>query len=157
MGSRYVIYGSDRDATTGPDILSRRKKHMKRTMFLPIIMLLFAGAGFNCQPSKIKPASLTGKLVINKPCGHYVIQVLSGDVDPGFLVKSWRDSITNTSYSNVFTVANSCNFTGSGLSPNDVFTFKINDTSFVQNCMLCMIFYPTPVVSNTVSDIQLVR
>jgi len=130
---------------------------MKRKLFLIAVILFFAGAGFNCRPSAELPSGmLKGKLVINKPCGNFVVQVIGGDIDPTRLLKTWTDSVGDTTYSNVFRVANACNFGGAGLLQNDIFQFKLNDTLIGQNCMLCMIFYPTPAVSNTVSHIKLV-
>jgi hypothetical protein len=130
---------------------------MKRKLFLLAVILFFAGAGFNCRPNvELPPGFIKGKLVVNGPCGNYVVQVVEGDIDPSRLLKTWTDSVRDTTYTNVFRVANACDFGGARLLQNDIFQFKLNDTVIVQNCMLCMIFYPTPAVSNTVSHIQLV-
>lgn len=132
---------------------------MKRPVFF-LVVLLFAGAGFNCRPSKVspQPVLLTGKLVVNGPCGFYAVQVLSGNVDSSRLVKSWKYTSGDTTFSNVFMVSDACTFGGYGLSKNDEFTFEMNDTTIVQNCMLCMIAWPpTPAISNTVSKVQLVK
>ena len=132
---------------------------MKRPIFF-LVVLLFAGAGFNCKPSKISPppSLLTGKLVVNGPCGFYVVQVLSGNIDSARLAKSWKYTTGDTTFSNVFMVNDRCTFGGYGLSKNDEFTFEITDTVIVQDCMLCLIAYPpTPAVSNTVTHVQLVK
>ena len=131
---------------------------MKRPILILVALLLFAGTGFNCRRSKMSPSPLTGKLVVNGPCGFYVVQVLSGNVDSSRLAKSWKYTTGDTTFSNVFLVNDPCRFDGYGLSKNDEFTFQMNDSVFVQNCMLCMIAWPpTPGVSNTVSNVQLVK
>lgn len=129
---------------------------MKHPIFLAAL-LLFAGAGFNCRPSNPTSSELLGKLVVNAPCGHFVVQVLGGDADPSRLVKSWKDSVRDTTYTNVFAVANACHFDGAGFPANSIFRFRMNDTVIVNNCMLCMIAYPAPAISNTVSHVQLVE
>jgi len=91
------------------------------------------------------------------PCGHYVIQVLSPDPDPRLVTATWKDSIADTVYTNVFTVSNACDFEGSTLARNYKFTFRINDTIIVQNCMLCEVFHPTPPARNTVTHVQRVN
>ena len=130
---------------------------MKHPVLLLTALLLFAGIGFNCHHDKVslQPTPLTGKLVLNGPCGQYVVQVLSGNIDSARIVKSWTIP-GDTNYSNVFAVSNSCTFGEYKLSRNDVFTFALNDTSYVQTCMLCMIYSPTPGISNIVSHVQLV-
>lgn len=131
---------------------------MQRPIFLLAALLLFAGAGFHCRHTRPSPPPLTGKLVVNGPCGFYVVQVLSGSVDSSRLVKSWKYTTGDTTFSNVFMVSDPCTFGGYGLSKNDEFTFEMNDTIIVQNCMLCMIAYPpTPAISNTVSEVQLIK
>ena len=130
---------------------------MNQTRFLSMVFLLIAGAAFQCRPHVTKPTTLTGKLVINEPCGHYVIQVLSKDIDPRLVTASWKDSIGDILYTNVFTVSNACDFEGRTLATNDNFSFRINDTVIVQNCMLCDIFYPTPPTRNVVTHVQRVN
>ena len=130
---------------------------MNRSILLLIVTLLLAGTSFHCKPNKVEPSQLTGKLVVNAACGHYVVQVLSGNVDSSRLVKSWKDPAGDTTYSNVFAVSNACTFAGFGLSRGDIFTFTMNDAVIAQNCMLCMIFYPTPPVSNFVNHVRIVQ
>jgi hypothetical protein len=129
---------------------------MKRGILFPFILLLLGGVPA-CRPEKVKGPLLTGKMVINRPCGHYVIQVLSGDYDRGRVAASWKDTLADSIYTNVFTVANVCHFDGGGLAVNDTFSFRMNDTVIVNNCMVCMIFYPTPSVTNTVDHVQRVH
>jgi hypothetical protein len=130
---------------------------MNRFILLPIVALLLTGASFQCKPNRVEPPQLTGKLVVNAACGHYVVEVLSGNVDSARLVRSWKDSASDTTYTNVFAVSNACTFSGFGLSRGDIFTFTMNDTVIVQNCMLCMIFYPKPPVSNFVNHVRVLQ
>jgi hypothetical protein len=126
---------------------------MKRTVLIPVLIILVAITSFKCRRSN-EGATLTGRLVVNTPCGHFVVQLIKGNVEPGRLVQSWTDSIAHKTWSNVFTVANACHFEGAGFATGDTFTFKMNDTLIVNNCMLCAVFHPTPAISNTVSHVR---
>ena len=132
---------------------------MQRIPAIAVLFLLLAGTGFYCRREKplTAPATLTGKLITNGPCGNYVIQVLSGKVDPSRIVASWKPDPGDTTYTNVFKVANVCNFEGSSLAKNDIFTFRMNDTVIVNNCMVCEIYVPTPPIANTVDHVQKVN
>jgi hypothetical protein len=126
-----------------------------------ISLLLFfcIAAGLSCQPTRVAPSSLTGKLVIDGPCGNYVIQVLQGTPGPGRVVASWKDTLSNTVYTNVFTVSNQCHFPGSGsvLNKGDVFTFEWDGNPPANNCMVCEIYVPTPPVHDAVKNIQKIK
>jgi hypothetical protein len=100
---------------------------------------------------------LEGKLVVTGPCAHWIVQVIGGHIDPSRVLATWRDSVADTTYTNVFTVANFCQFGSNGLRKNDIFYFRINDTVMVNNCAICEIFYPTPGVFNTVSHVRRVQ
>lgn len=132
---------------------------MKRTILIPVVLFLFAGSGFNCEPGKVNPDKLTGKLVVAGPCGQYVIQVLKGDLDSSRIQKMYLDSGffgKGERYSNVFTVRNVCDFAGYHLSKNDIFTFVLKDTLPDQNCAVCLIYYPVPTITNTVQQVQVI-
>jgi len=130
---------------------------MKRSILLPIIFLLFAGTSFYCHPKKVNPDHLTGKLVINGACGQYVVQVVSGSIDPKRIASSWTDTFSHITYTNVFRVANSCTFGGEGVAKDQLFTFTIPDPGPVQDCFLCQIYVPTPPVSTPVTNVQVLK
>lgn len=100
---------------------------------------------------------LTGKLIINGPCEHYVIQLQKGTIDTANIELSWYDSDNDTTYNNVFTVANYCSFGNYGLQKGDVFTFKIDPDSPAQECPICQIFVATPTKQNAVINVQKVN
>ncbi|HEX2608912.1 MAG TPA: hypothetical protein VHK91_16120 [Flavisolibacter sp.] len=96
-----------------------------------------------CQHQK--PAAgncLKGRLEIKGICSNYTIKVVSGNLDTSLLEKTWRDPQTGKTYSDVFGLGSRCSFPDS-LKEGDEFYFKI-DSSYLQHCMVCMAYYPTP-------------
>jgi hypothetical protein len=127
---------------------------MVRSLLRPILFLLMLCSGVMCQPERVDPPTLTGKLVIEKPCANFVIQVLEGSIDPGKLDPLWKDSVNDSTYINVFTVANRCSFPGN-FAEGDTLTFQLGDDGAPRPlCDLCYVFYPTPPVSNSVRNVQ---
>ena len=118
-------------------------------IFAVAVVVLSCGA-FQCTPSHERPG-LVGKLVINGPCGNYVVQIVSGDYDHSKVVPVWKDPATDTTYTNVFTVKNRCTFGGYGIQKGQLFTFLMNDSVIVQNGMVCKIYVAVPPLSNTVT------
>ena len=92
--------------------------------------------------------------MLNGACGNFVIQVLEGTIDPGKIVASWKNPQNDSVITNVFTVGNRCSFGGNNLVQGDIFTFQLDATPPPQNCMLCLIYVPTPPVSNAVKNVQ---
>lgn len=134
---------------------------MSPTILRPVLLALLIGTGIHCKhdnaltPTPTPTSTFTGKLVINAPCGNFVIQVLSGPIDSVQLVKSWKDTANDSVYTNVFTVANKCGFPQYGLVQGDVFTFKLvlPPRISMDNCLLCMVYYPTPSISYPVTSL----
>jgi hypothetical protein len=131
---------------------------MKRRIGLVVVALILSAIGFHCK--KNNPDNVwTGKLVVTAPCEHFVVQLQSGPVaDSSILTKSWTDSTTDRSYTNVFKVSDLCTFEFSHLQVGDVFTFTLNGTPPAQSCAVCEIApsFPMPSTSNAVTNIQLV-
>jgi hypothetical protein len=124
----------------------------------PIFLLLFfALAGFQCRRDKMSPtpAVLTGKLVVVAPCDYFVVQVLGGPIPDSCVVKSWTDSATDSTYSNVFTLAgtSACYFGQSNLSKGDIVTFTLSGPYPGPECVRCNIApsFPMPSASNWIA------
>lgn len=83
-----------------------------------------------------------GKLEIKAECMNYTISIQSKHFDTSMVVSSWTDENTGKNYKNVFGLGSRCTFPDS-LKAGDEFYFTIDSTS-LQNCMVCMAYYPTP-------------
>jgi hypothetical protein len=74
---------------------------------------------------------------------------VQGKVDTSLVVNNWKDEKRNQTYNGVFTVSNKCTFPAS-LKEGDEFEFTFDPQPPVQNCMVCLAFYPTPTKSNAI-------
>jgi len=83
-----------------------------------------------------------GKLEVKGECMNYTISMQSKNFDTSMVVSSWTDENTGKVYKNVFALGSRCNFPSS-IKAGDEFYFKI-DSSYIQHCMVCLIYYPTP-------------
>ena len=73
---------------------------------------------------------------------NYTISMAGKDFDTSFVVANWTDESTGKAYKNVFALNSRCTFPGT-INQGDEFYFKI-DTTTVQNCFVCLIYYPVP-------------
>ncbi len=126
---------------------------MARSILRLIILTLILGSGIMCQPKQVTRPALKGKLVLNRACSNFVIQVLEGSIEPAKIDPLWKDSVNDSIYVNVFTVGNRCTFP-SGLAEGDTLFFALDPNPQPQTCLICQIFYPTPPVTNDVMDVQ---
>jgi len=126
---------------------------MARNILHPMILMLMLGSGIMCQPKQVSYPALKGKLVLNRACSNFVIQVLQGSIEPSKIEPLWKDTANDSTYINVFTVANRCTFP-SGLAEGDTIFFALDPNPQVQTCAICQIYYPTPPVMNDVMDVQ---
>jgi hypothetical protein len=128
---------------------------MIRRIIPVLLFLFFAFAGFHCRRDRLSPAVLTGKLVVVAPCDYFVVQVLSGPIPDSCEVKSWTDAATDSTYSNVFTIAgaSACYFGQSNLSKGDIFTFTLSGPFPGPECIRCNIApsFPMPSASNWIA------
>ncbi len=127
-------------------------------MFTFLVVL----CGLACRRSTLIPAPVATGLLIESPgCGHFIVKLLSGSItDSSVLVKSWTDPVTDSTFTNVFTVKDWIYFQQANISAGDTFTFTLNgavpDSS--QQYNTCMVIpYNMPSVSNNVTNIQLVK
>ena len=108
-------------------------------------VFLFGTSKENC---KRKNAELLfkkcykGKLEIKAGCMNYTISIQSNNFDAGIVQSEWKDESTGKVYKNVFGLKSRCNFPDS-INQGDEFYFTI-DSANVQNCMVCLMYYPTP-------------
>lgn len=97
----------------------------------------------SCSGSKKSGAqTLKARLEVQGICSNYTIKLLEGNLDKSLIEANWTDETTGTAYTNVFGLANPCNFPSS-LKKGDEFYFVI-DTGKQQDCAVCMAYYPTP-------------
>jgi len=90
----------------------------------------------------VSTSCFKGKLEIKGACMNYTIKLLQGDLDTSLIVKSWINESTGRSYSNVFALGSRCSFPAD-IQEGQEFYFVL-DTSTVQNCAVCMMYYPVP-------------
>lgn len=99
-----------------------------------------------------KRTAYKGRLEVKGICMNYTISVLEGHIDTSLTVADWTDETTGKQYKNVFKLGSPCNFPAN-LEKGDEFYFEI-DSSAVQNCAVCMAYYPTPSKSLAIKVIK---
>jgi len=97
--------------------------------------------------------TLKGRLVVSELCGHYIIELISGQIDSSKLAVDWHDEKRNATYKQSFSVINVCSFEKAGLKEGDVFSFKVDGNATPETCAVCMAYYPTPQRSVAVKEI----
>ena len=114
---------------------------MRILLLLSVLVTLTAAT---CKNKKTGLASncFKGKLEIKAACMNYTIGLVQGTMDTSLVAASWTDESTGKSYKNVFALGSRCTFP-SNLQEGDEFYFTIDSTS-VQNCAVCLIYYPVP-------------
>jgi hypothetical protein len=83
-----------------------------------------------------------GRLEIKGGCMNYTIGILSSNFDTSLAVATWTDDNTGKTYKNVFALGSKCTFPES-INAGDEFYFTLDSTS-VQNCAVCLMYYPVP-------------
>ncbi len=111
---------------------------------MKLLSILFAAAILaGCTGSK-KNASQTYKarFEIDGICSNYTFKLLEGSLDKSLIEANWTDESTGKPYTDVFGLANPCNFP-QNVKKGDEFYFVL-DTSKQKDCAVCMAYYPTP-------------
>jgi hypothetical protein len=85
---------------------------------------------------------LKGQLVIKGICMNYTVKLIEGKIDSSLIEAQWKDDHADKSYTNVFALGNRCNFP-ENIKEGHSFYFTV-DSGAVQNCNVCMAYYPTP-------------
>jgi hypothetical protein len=104
--------------------------------------ILVSASTKSCKDQELPQGCYKGRLEIKAMCMNYTISIQSKNFDASMVVSNWTDETTGKSYKNVFGLGSRCTFPDS-LKAGDEFYFTI-DTTSVQNCMVCMAYYPTP-------------
>jgi hypothetical protein len=113
---------------------------MKMLLLVGSLLVLTAST---CKNKKTNIANCyKGKLEIKAACMNYTIRVVEGNVDTSLVAANWTNESTGKSYQNVFALGSRCNFPAS-IKEGDKFYFTIDSTT-VQNCAVCMLYYPVP-------------
>lgn len=112
---------------------------MKYVVICFTLATLFLSAS-DCQHKAT--TRFKGRLEVKALCMNYTISVIDGNIDTALVVPSWTDETTGKSYHNVFRLGSPCTFPAD-INAGDEFYFTI-DSSAVQNCAVCMAYYPTP-------------
>ena len=112
-----------------------------KILILITALLSVVGTKDGCKKSKDNTA-YKGRLEIKGMCMNYTIKILAGNLDTSMIESKWIDDNTNKSYTNVFALGSRCSFPAS-IEQGEEFLFTIDSTT-VQNCSVCLAYYPTP-------------
>jgi hypothetical protein len=112
-----------------------------KTLVCLAILLSVMNTKDGCHKSKNNGA-YKGRLEIKGICMNYTIKLLAGNLDTSLIESKWTDETTNKSYTNVFALGSRCSFPAS-IEQGEEFLFTIDSTT-VQNCSVCLAYYPTP-------------
>ena len=96
----------------------------------------------DCSKKKSATETYKGRLEIKGLCMNYTIRLIEGTIDTSKIAASWTDEMTKKDYRNVFALGSPCSFPDT-IKEDDEFYFKLDSTT-VQNCVVCMAYYPTP-------------
>ena len=83
-----------------------------------------------------------GRLEVKGGCMNYTISITSPSFDTSLVAGTWTDENTGKTYKNVFALKSKCTFP-ENINAGDEFYFMIDSTS-VQNCAVCLMYYPVP-------------
>ena len=114
---------------------------MKFLVLIGAFILLWSSTCKN-KNSNLTANCYKGKLEIKAACMNYTISVQQGNIDTALFAANWANESTGKSYKNVFALDSRCNFP-STINEGDEFYFTIDSTT-VQNCAVCLIYYPVP-------------
>ena len=114
---------------------------MKPFILLTAVTSLVLSAS-DCSNNTRSKEKYKGRLEIKGICMNYTISLVEGTMDTSGFAANWTDEVTKKSYKNVFALGSPCNFPAT-IKEGDEFYFSI-DTTTVQNCAVCMAYYPTP-------------
>ena len=123
---------------------------MKKIILLSAFATLLL-SNSDCK-SKKEITKYRGRLEIKALCMNYTISILEGTIDNNLVEDEWKDETTGKTYHNVFALGSRCTFPAD-IKEKDEFYFVI-DTTQVQNCMVCMAYYPVPSKKLSIKVVQ---
>jgi hypothetical protein len=97
---------------------------------------------------------LTGRLIVNGPCEHFAVQLLSGTMDTTMYVSSWHDIDNDSTYANAFYIKNYCTFAAIRLQVGDSISFQIDPHPITQTCPICFIGVSVPPKGAYINNVQ---
>ena len=121
-------------------------------LLIPVFLLTMSKESCRNKKSKTYDSCFKGKLEIKAACMNYTIGIVKGNIDSNLINPTWRNESTGKIYKNVFALASRCTFPAT-IKEGDEFYFMIDSTS-VQNCAVCMIYYPVPGKKLSIKVIQ---
>ncbi|MFT3747617.1 MAG: hypothetical protein QM768_04845 [Agriterribacter sp.] len=121
------------------------------------LLLLTAGLNACSSSNKLNSNTLRGKLVVSELCAHYVVAVVSGNIDASKTATDWKDEKRNQTFKQSFSVANRCSFGKEDIKEGDEFTFEIDNAPQQENCAVCMAYYPTPSQSLHIKNVNKIQ
>ncbi len=115
---------------------------MKLLLLLGMLSLLTTSKTCKKKQANITPGCYRGKLMVKGGCMNYTIGMIGDNIDTARVAASWTDENTGRTFRNVFALGSRCTFPNT-INEGDEFYFTIDSTT-VQNCAVCMMYYPTP-------------
>jgi hypothetical protein len=98
---------------------------MYKNILIVLSFFVFLSCTKENNASVINPnGCIKGKLVLKGICMNYVIEVVSGTIDPSLIESTWENPDTHDVYKNVFGLASICTFPPT-LKEGDEFYFTI--------------------------------
>ncbi|MDQ6610236.1 MAG: hypothetical protein M3Y85_10490 [Bacteroidota bacterium] len=110
-------------------------------LFIIATIALVGVSRQKCNKEKFTVNCFKGRLEIKGICSNYTIKLLQGNIDTSKIAATWKDDVTQKTYNNVFALGSPCSFPSS-INAGDEFYFALSDE--VQNCAVCLAYYPHP-------------
>jgi hypothetical protein len=115
-----------------------------KLFFALLSLVIMTTTAETCKKNKaqLPEGCYKGKLEVKGGCMNYTISILNGNIDTTKIVAGWTDESTGKTYKNVFGLGSRCTFPNR-INEGDEFYFTLDSTT-VQDCSVCMMYYPTP-------------
>lgn len=118
---------------------------MRTIIFL--IMIIVTGACTHKMQRDPAPC-FRGKLVKRGICGQRLVELISPPAEIIHMAGRWTDSLSGKRYTNVFTVANPCDFPAA-VKEGEEFSFMLTNKK-AGDCIQCYVYTAMPVEKNNI-------